>query len=143
MSIFPFLDGIISGASNNVTELPLYKEIAWDYDNDKPIVVNGNFKIVEGAEAVKVWCYVALRTKRFKHIIFSWNYGNEIESLIGKGNHVNLIKSQVIRFVREALIANPYIISIPFINLDTSNDMLKIFVKINTVYGETEVNVNV
>jgi hypothetical protein len=140
LSIFPFLDGNTTTSLNTVSELPLCKEIAWDYENDKPIAIDGEFKIVEGKEAVKVWCYKALKTKRFKHIIYSWNYGSELEMLTGQSNYVELLKSQVARYVKEALV-NPYIKSISEITLESIGDILKIQLKINTIYGETEVSV--
>ena len=54
MSLFPFI-------SNNVDEVkvdnsfPMYKEIAWDFGKDTPIIQNGDFKIVEGNNAIKVY----------------------------------------------------------------------------------------
>ena len=64
MSLFPFI-------SNNVDEVkvensfPLYKEVAWDFEKDTPIIQNGDFKIVEGNDAIKVWTYKALLTPRY------------------------------------------------------------------------------
>ncbi len=57
MSIFPFIngdDGLLEASNNN---LPLYKECAWDFVNDRAIFVDGSPKIVYGNEGIKVWIY--------------------------------------------------------------------------------------
>ena len=70
MSLFPFI-------SSNIEEIkvdnsfPLYREIAWDFEKDTPIIQNGDFKIVEGNNAIKVWAYKALLTPRYNHSIYS------------------------------------------------------------------------
>ena len=60
MSIFPF----ISPPPNleNLNEYPTYREIAWDFKKNEPMIENGEFKIVEGNEAIKTWVYIALLT---------------------------------------------------------------------------------
>ena len=55
MSVFPFIngdDGLLEASSNN---FPLYREIAWDFKKNEPIIENGEFKIVEGNEAIKTF----------------------------------------------------------------------------------------
>ena len=41
-------------------------------------------EIVEGLEALKVWAYLALQTAERRYYIYSWEYGHDLESLIGK-----------------------------------------------------------
>ena len=86
--IFPFINGDDGILDNNYTDLPIYKECAWDFVNDKAIFVDGSPKIVYKNEAIKVWIYKAIKTNRYQHEIYSWDYGCEIESLIGKGFEV-------------------------------------------------------
>ena len=38
----------------------------------------------DGLEAVKQAVYNILNTERYRYIIFSWNYGVELQDLIGK-----------------------------------------------------------
>ena len=112
MSIFPFIngdDGLLEASSNN---LPIYKECAWDFVNDRAIFIDGSPKVVEKNEAIKVWIYKAIKTARYEHEIYSWNYGSEISSLIGKGYVNGFIESETIRYIEEALLINPYIIKI-------------------------------
>ena len=138
MSLFPFI-------SNNVDEvkvdssLPLYREVAGDFEKDMPIVENGDFKLIEGNEAIKVWVYKALLTPRYNYSIYSWNYGSELMDLIGKAYTPSLTKEEAKRYIKEALLINPYILEVTVIDTDFKNDLLSADIKITTIYGESEV----
>ena len=137
MSLFPFI-------SNNVDEVkannsfPLYKEVAWDFEKDTPIIQNGDFKIVEGNEAIKVWILKTLLINRYEFEIFSWDYGSELISLIGKAYTPSLTKEEAKRYIKEALEINPYIINIDVVDVSFSDAILHGEVKIKTIYGEDD-----
>ena len=65
-------------------KLPLCREVAWDFARGIPIYAGGRPVEVTGLEAVTVWIWKALKTARFHHDIYTWDYGCEAESLIGK-----------------------------------------------------------
>lgn len=138
MSIFPQFDNV--EVVNNVT-LPLYKDVAWDFVNNRPLMYNNDFKIVEGNEAIKSWIYRAIKTQRFRHIIYSWDFGSEIESLISQRYTKDLIKAEVERYVKEALLINEYIQSVDVVNVNFESDVLSVDVNVTTIYGEVSVNV--
>ena len=84
---FPFVGSVPDTASEETTEdeLPLLKEYAWDFEQDKfRYDGNGNHIIVTGQEALKVWIYKALKTERYEHEAYSWSYGVELKPFIGK-----------------------------------------------------------
>ena len=139
--IFPFINGDDGILDNNYTDLPIYKECAWDFVNDKAIFVDGSLKIVYKNEAIKVWIYKAIKTNRYQHEIYSWDYGCEIESLIGKGFEVGFIKSETQRYIEEALLVNPYITKINKIDVEFSKDILTAYVDLETVYGRLDMYV--
>ena len=133
--IFPFIngdDGLLGTSNNN---LPLYKECAWDFINDRAIFVDGSPKIVYGNEGIKVWIYKAIKTNRYEFEIYTWDYGSEIESLLGKGFQIGFIKSETKRYIEEALSVNPYITKINKIDVDFKTDILTAYVDLETVYG--------
>ena len=82
MSLFPFVTYKEDVVKDNT--FPLYKEIAWDFKRNTPILENGDFKTVEGNEAIKVWVYKALLVPRYQYSIYTWDYGSELMDLIGK-----------------------------------------------------------
>lgn len=137
-NIFPFID---AKAAEINEALPLYKEIDWDFENNKPKFINGNFSFVVGNEAIKVWAYKALTTERFVYIIYSWDFGHEFDSMIGQVFTNDLVKSEVARFLEEALLINPYISGISNIRVDFYGDKIEIEAMLSTIYGEVRVSV--
>lgn len=138
--MFPFYG---EKKENTISELPMYKEIEWDYINNKPIFINGMPKWVYGKEAVKTWCYKALQVNRYKLEMYSWNYGVEFENLIGKHFSHQLVRSELIRYIQEALQVNQYISGVSDIIINFKNGYLEVSCTINTIYGDVEVSVNV
>lgn len=137
MSLFPFVTYKEDIVKNN--SFPLYKEVAWDFKRDIPILENGDFKIVEGNEAIKVWVYKALLVPRYNYSVYSWNYGSELMDLIGKAYTPQLTKSEAKRYIEEALKINPYILDVNVVDTDFKDSILSANVKITTIYGESEV----
>ncbi len=138
MSLFPIIQPQTSEAT---TELELYKEVKWDYDNDIPVFMNGSPVLISGKEAVLVWAWKALHTPRYLYEIYTWDYGCEIESLIGQPITEELKQSEAVRYVRDCLLVNPYITEVSDITVTFSDGTLSISATIETVYGEVEVNV--
>ena len=142
-SIFPFMD--IEDVESNIevsnNELPMYYEVGWDYINDKPLIQNNEFVIVEGNNAIKVWIYKAIKTVRYQHSIYSWDYGCEINSLIGQKYTKGVTKSEAGRYIKESLLINPYITSIDVIDTVFKDSTLYANIKITTIYGDMEVNI--
>lgn len=135
--LFPFIDmNITQGPVNN---LELFKEVAWDFENNIPLIKNGDFIILEGNEALKTWIFKALHVNRYENIIYTWNYGNELQSLIGKGYSRELIYAEAKRYIEECLLINKYIKSIDYVEIDFKENLLSINFKVTTIYGSLEV----
>lgn len=137
MSLFPFISNADEIKVDNT--FPLYREIAWDFKRNIPILENGDFKIVEGNNAIKVWVYKAILTPRYNYSIYTWDYGSELLDLIGKAYTPSLTKSEAKRYIEEALLINPYISEVNVLDTDFKDGILSANVKITTIYGESEV----
>lgn len=138
MSIFPIMQ---PEAFTIETELPLYKETDWDFERNVPIYKNGSPSIVTGLRAVLVWAWKALHVQRYRYDIYTWDYGNEIESLIGQPYTDELKQAEAIRYVRECLLVNPYITDVTDIVTSFVDSKITIQCKIMTVYGEVSLDV--
>ena len=57
---------------------------------------------IEEIEAVKQAVYLILSTERYKHIIYSWDYGVELVDLFGKP--IPYVMAELPRRIKEALV---------------------------------------
>ena len=139
MSLFPFISNTDDVKVDN--SFPMYKEIAWDFKRNIPILENRDFKIVEGNEAIKVWVYKAILTPRYNYSIYTWDYGSELLDLIGKAYTPSLTKEEAKRLIKEALEINPYILEVEITDINFKDSLLSADIKIVTIYGESEVTI--
>lgn len=98
-------------------------------------------ELVTGLEAVKCWCYLALQTPRYRHVAYSWDYGSEIEDLIGRSNQAAYIKAKAEEMVRDCLMENPHIQAIENFECQTDGDRITYTFIIDTDYGEAKIHV--
>ena len=139
MSLFPFISNADEVKVDN--SFPLYREVAWDFKKNIPVLENGDFKIIERNEGIKVWVYKALLTPRYDYSIYSWDYGSELMDLIGKAYTPSLTKEEAKRYIKEALLINPYILEVTVLDTSFNNGVLSADIKIVTIYGESEVTI--
>ena len=133
-SIFPsFVEEVKAIEQNKNNTLPVAKEIAIDFSTGNPIIKNGDFVIVEKNEAIKVWCYYALKIAKGRFLAFTNNYGSELEEkIIGKQYNSDTQK-QVKRIVEDCLLVNKYIKSIDNVAV-SFDDKINIEIELTTVY---------
>ncbi|MFZ5987090.1 MAG: DUF2634 domain-containing protein [Bacillota bacterium] len=138
-NIFPFVS--YQKAKEYVGQKTIPREYAWDFNNNNFILENGRIKILEGAEALKVWICKMLKTPRYRYLIYSWNYGSELEELIGKGHASSTVQNEVKRLLQDALAINSNIKGVENVNLTFQRDRLDISFTAVTDYGEVIINV--
>lgn len=100
-------------------------------------------KIVEGVEAIKVWIWLVLRIPRYRYLLFSWDYGNEYESLIGKSYSEEYLQAEAKRMTEDCLLMNEYITSIENFSVSFIGETLNLSFTVNTKYGAVEIKTNI
>ena len=97
LSIFPeHIEELNESIQQN--KLPIFKEYEIDFLTGELILnEQGENVVIEKNEALKIWIWKVLQTNKFKYKIYGDNYGNELETLIGKGYSKELIDSEVTR----------------------------------------------
>ena len=105
---FNFLN--VTDEDENV-KLPVIYEWARDLNTFELLVKEGKFYFVSKNEAIKIWILKALnkQTSRYAYKAYSPDYGNEIGTLFGRCLKKTLLKSEIKRYIEEALLVNPYI----------------------------------
>lgn len=87
---------------------------------------------VDGLEAIKQSVYFILSTERYPYIIYTWNYGIELNDLIGQP--MPYVMSEVERRVTDALTQDDRIISVG--DFDFTVDHNKLSVTFNVVTNQ-------
>ena len=122
-------------------ELPLYRDVQMDYEAGRPLWSGGNPVMASGLEAVKGWAWRAIDTVRYRHSVFPWSYGCELENLVGHPYRADTKRSEAARYVREALLASPYIREVRVSEVSFSGSCLHLTAELETVYGKERIHV--
>lgn len=83
---------------------------SWRFDFDAgDFVITPTHKVAVADETAAwvMWCEKAIRTPRYRHLIYSRGHGEELDDLIGKGYSRAVQESEIKRMVTEALIIDP------------------------------------
>jgi hypothetical protein len=136
--LFPFTtDQELALVTPDVTASSI-REYEVDFDTGR---LTG--KIVTGVEALCVWAYLALKSKRYRWVIYSWQYGEEYTNLIGYSFDEDYLYSEVKRYIEECLFINEHITAIENLDVTQVNEKLHIKFKMITDVGSEEVTVYV
>lgn len=95
-------------------------------------------RVVEGKEAVRVWIWLALQTPRYRYYIYTWDYGNDFEELIGQGYTEEYIAAETQRMTEDCLLVNEHIQGITEFSVNMADSTLTISFAVDTIYGEIE-----
>lgn len=136
-SNYPFIPTTLTDIEEVKTdiELPVFKELAFDFQTNQLKTQGGQYYYVEKNEAIKIWIYFALLIPRFTYVAYSTDYGQEIYTLIGRYLSGELLKSELKRFIEEALLCNPYITSLSDFDITRKGAKVICNFSVNTVYG--------
>lgn len=100
-------------------------------------------KIVEGLEAIKVWVWLCMHTERFRHAIYSADYGTSFEQYIGHVLSDEYINTDCESEISDALLINEYIESIEDFEAVKDGEHLRVSFRAVTKFGSIEVDENV
>ena len=142
MSILPsFLQELsdtktIKEDDNQVVKVP--REYGINFQNGQ---LTG--KIVEGLEAIKVWIWLCVHTERFRHAIYSADYGTSLEQYIGHVLSDEYINTDCESEISDALLINEYVESIEDFEAIKDGEHLRVSFRVVTKFGSIEVDENV
>lgn len=137
----PFIFGPTDSSKIDAEEFCEYaydfKKNCFLYDEEgKQIILKRN-------EAIKIWVYKALLTERFLYLAYFDDYGAELEHFIGKVPNDSTEASKLFDYIEEALLVNPYIISIDNLNVAQDHKKITLNIGLTTVYGKYTLGIEV
>lgn len=96
---------------------------------------------VDEREAVKQAIMLILNTERYKFLIYSWNYGVELEELVG--THPDIVEDEVERLISEALLQDDRITAVYDFEFSRNRDTLLVNFKVDSIYGDIGIETEV
>lgn len=109
-------------------------------DFDKSRVKN----LFDGIEALKQAIYKILITQRYKYEIYDWNYGIELEDLIGMPK--GYVKTEAERRIRDALLQDDRIEDVygfEFYDLEKDKSAILVVFYVKSIFGEFNIELEV
>ena len=118
-------------------DLPLFREMAIDFETGEVLNKNGEIVFLEGKEALNVWLWKALKTERNRFKGYSSNFGSDIYKEIGYVYDRTIKEQLITNEIVESLLVNPYITNVYDFEISYSDDelTLKINFKVDSIYG--------
>lgn len=96
-------------------------------------VMSGN---VDSLEAMKQAIFLILNIERYEHVIYSWNYGIELQDLFGMEK--NYVLPELKRRITEALLQDDRITSVDDFNFESVKDKVHVNFTVTTIFGEIQ-----
>ena len=116
----------------NQADQPSY---TYNIDFDKKRIIG----MVDGLDAVKQAVYMIMNTKRFAHVIFSWDFGSELHRFIGEDR--SRIESEIKQVITEALTADERITDVTNFKITYTNiRSAMIECDVASIFGETHIS---
>ncbi|WP_315117791.1 DUF2634 domain-containing protein [uncultured Clostridium sp.] len=85
-------------------------------------------------EALRQAIQLILKTERYEHLIYSWNYGSELKYLIGKDRDIT--ESEIKRRVTEALMQDDRVNNVDNFIFKYDKDGVIVNFTVFSIYGE-------
>ena len=136
-SIFPFMQSVkYSEGVSSPYNLPLYTDVSWDDQNNRAnLDENGLPIFVSKNEALRGWIVRALRTVRYAEEMHTWQFGSELDSLIGRPWLAETRIAEAKHYISECLCQNPYILACDVTSAAFAGDKLTISLTVHTIYS--------
>lgn len=91
---------------------------------------------IDGLKAVKQAIYKILNTERYRHVIYSWNYGVELEDLFGMPKPYAYPEME--RRITEALLQDDRVTAVDGFSFTSQKGSVTAAFTVHTVFGELE-----
>ncbi|HBF2202963.1 TPA: DUF2634 domain-containing protein [Clostridioides difficile] len=89
--------------------------------------------ICDDVEALKQTIFLILNTERYQHLIYSWNYGVELNDLIGEP--ISFVIPELERRIKEALIQDDRIENVDNFQFENQKGKVQCKFIVHTKYG--------
>lgn len=114
------------------------KTVQFDFEKHEFILSpTGRQKTVISSDAWGEWCVKALCSERYKYLIYSDNYGEEIDTLLGKSYPRKVVESEIRRMVKDCLMVDKRTASVDNFKFTWIDDGIMFSCDVKNTIGET------
>lgn len=92
---------------------------------------------LDGVEAMKQAIFLALQIERFRFAIYSWNYGIELDALLGQ-SMTPYLQAKVAKAIEDALMADDRVLSVEQFSFTKGKRSLLVKFTVTTTEGDVE-----
>lgn len=144
MAIFPKVMEAVDSidVEDSVLEKEGFCEYAYDFEQNQLKTRDGRHYYVYGNEAMKIWIYKAMITDRFRYSAYSDRFGTEIYTLIGEVISSKFKEAEIKRYITEAVMVHPFMVSINRIDIKKYKAGAYVDVYYTTVFSDEIVRVS-
>lgn len=107
----------------------------WNLDFERGRV-NGT---IDGLDAVRQAVFKILQTERFRYLIYSFNYGHELNGMVGVSPL--FVQSEAARIIREALMTDDRIRAVEGVSVEINGDSMLIQFTVVSIFGNFQAEV--
>jgi len=91
---------------------------------------------VDDLEAMKQAIYLILNIERYEYLIYSWNYGIELNDLYGQP--IPFVLPELKRRITEALLQDSRILGVDNFSFETNKGKVHATFTVHTIFGDVE-----
>lgn len=114
------------------------KTVQFDFEKHEFILSpTGRQKTVTSSDAWGEWCVKTLCSERYKYLIYSDNYGEEIDTLLGKSYPRKVVESEIRRMVKDCLMVDKRTASVDNFQFTWIDDGIMFSCDVKNTIGET------
>lgn len=114
------------------------KTVQFDFEKHEFILSpTGRQKTVTSSDAWGEWCVKALCSERYKYLIYSDNYGEEIDTLLGNSYPRKVVESEIRRMVKDCLMVDRRTASVDNFQFTWIDDGIMFSCDVKNTIGET------
>lgn len=137
-NLFPTADAGVEAAPADSAPVSFGRSYRFDYEAGEFVLTpTGKIAAAEGTDAWLEWCAKALQTERYRYLVYSRNYGQEFDSLIGLGLSRAAVESEISRMATEALMADPRTAAVRNFSFSWESDRCSYTCEVSNVREET------
>ncbi len=127
--MIPIVDSDFTEDLEEVTE----PDITFGINSDMTKICS----VIDGLESIKQAVYIMLNIERYQYIIYSFDFGVELQDLIGEP--IDYIEAELERRISDCLEQDDRITEVTDFEFEKAgNDKLLVSFSVNTIYGTIE-----